>query len=92
MSGPTALIGPLLKKLRPDVTPHGFRATFKTWPSEKVETDFAVVEMCLAHEQKGVEKAHQRGGLLGKRRKLMELWADYCAKKPAQVIPLRTSA
>ena len=53
--------------------------------------------MALAHTIDGqVEAAYRRGELLEKRRKLMEAWAQYCAKpavvpKENNVVPLRTA-
>jgi integrase len=70
----------LLGKLRPIVTVHGFRATFKTWASE--ETDFApeIAEAALAHVRgNAVERSYNRGDLFDKRRQLTNDWATFCA-------------
>jgi len=77
---------------RSDVTIHGFRATFKTWASERTNFPSHVVELALAHTiGNAVERAYRRGDLFEKRRKLMEAWARYCMTNPAasEVIPLR---
>ena len=48
------------------------------------------VEMALAHAvPDAVEAAYRRGDLFGKRRKLMEAWANYCELASAQVLPLQ---
>jgi integrase len=61
-------------------TPHGFRATFKTWASETTNAPAVVVEMAIAHKIGGkLEAAYQRGELLAKRRELMDQWCKYCS-------------
>jgi hypothetical protein len=41
--------------------------------------------MALAHAIKNdVEAAYRRGDLFEKRRKLMEAWASFCSKPPAE--------
>ncbi len=69
----------LLKSMRPGVTVHGMRASFKTWARQ--ETNFAreVSEACLAHViSDATEAAYVRDDLFQKRRKLMTAWAKYC--------------
>jgi integrase len=61
------------------VTPHGFRATFRTWVAEQTAFPHEVAEAALAHTQVDkVVAAYQRGDLFEKRRKLMAQWAAYC--------------
>jgi integrase len=80
-----------------DITVHGFRSTFKDWATEKTNFPNIVSEMALAHTiDDEVEAAYRRGELLEKRRKLMESWAQYCAKpapvpKENNVVKLRTA-
>jgi integrase len=60
---------------------HGFRATFKTWASERGNFSRELVEMALAHiNADKVEAAYLRGDMLAKRRKLMDAWAQFCCK------------
>lgn len=67
-----------------DVTTHGLRSTFRDWAAERSNFPNEVVEMALAHAiPSAVEKAYRRGDLLGKRRNLMEAWAEFCAKPEA---------
>jgi integrase len=71
----------LLKRLglKGVVTTHGMRATFKTWASEATDFDRLAVERCLAHEiGNAVEASYLRGELLGKRKVIMQAWADHC--------------
>ena len=82
----------VLRRMDEPATVHGFRSSFRTWVAE--ETDFSgeVAEAALAHQNPNeVERAYQRGGLLDKRRKLMEAWGAYCASDTtrAKVVPIR---
>jgi integrase len=77
-----ALLKVLERMNRGDLTIHGFRATFKTWATERSNFPRELVEAALAHvlEDK-TEAAYQRGDMLQKRRRLMDAWADFCAKR-----------
>ena len=83
----------LLRRIgRGDLTAHGFRATFKTWASERTSIQNEIVEGALAHVIGGkVEQAYRRGDMFEKRRRLMQQWATFCTTAPAQgnVTPLR---
>ena len=68
------------------ITTHGFRSTFRDWVSEVTDFSPEVAEMCLAHTiGNKVEAAYRRGNLLEKRKKLLDVWGDYCVKKPLKV-------
>ena len=74
----------LLSRLRPGVTVHGFRATFRTWSA--VETNFQreVCEQSLGHVVgNDTERVYLRDSLFNKRRSLMEAWAAYCENPEA---------
>jgi len=59
-------------------TVHGFRSSFRTWASEQTDAPHAVMELSLAHAVgTAVEQAYARSDLLGRRRKLMQQWADF---------------
>ena len=74
----------MLRGMRPGLTVHGFRSTFKDWAAERTNYPNIVSEMALAHTiDNKVEAAYRRGDLLEKRRQLMRDWAQYCAEKPA---------
>jgi integrase len=88
-----ALLKVLERMGRGDLTAHGFRATFKTWASERTNFPRELVEAALAHVLGDkVEAAYQRGDLFDKRRRLMDAWAEFCAKRaPAgELITLRS--
>jgi integrase len=85
----------LARALPPGASPHGFRATFRTWAGER--TDFAreTAELALAHQVgSAVEQSYARGDQLSKRRGLMLAWATFCSTAPteADVIPFRAGA
>jgi integrase len=68
-----------LKRLRPGVTVHGFRSAFRDWASERTSFPEVVAEQCLAHAVGSkVERAYHRSDLFEKRRRLMEMWSDFC--------------
>ena len=75
------------------LTVHGFRSSFRDWAAERTSFPSEVAEMALAHVVGSkVEAAYRRRDLFDKRRRLMEAWAEYCAKAPAKkssVIALR---
>ena len=65
-------------------TVHGFRTSFRTWASERTDTDRAVMELSLAHRVgSAVEQAYARSDLLAKRRTLMARWAAYLTGRRA---------
>src|SRR5262249_24596924 len=69
----------LVKALRPDITVHGFRSTFRDWASECSDVPDRVVEAALAHVVGDApEAAYRRGDLFERRRQLMDAWARYC--------------
>jgi integrase len=62
-------------------TVHGLRSSFRDWVAERSSFPREVAEMALAHAiPNAVEAAYRRGDLFEKRRRLMDAWAEYCAK------------
>ncbi len=86
----------LLRRMKVDVTVHGFRSGFRDWSAECTGYAHEVAEMALAHTiENKVERAYRRGDLFDKRRRLMDDWATYCATIPAagaNVTPMRRNA
>jgi integrase len=73
-----AMLAVLERMCHGDLTAHGFRATFKTWASERTNFARDVIEGALAHAVGNkVEAAYQRGDLIEKRRRLMDAWAQF---------------
>jgi integrase len=67
-----------------DATPHGFRASFRTWVTEATNTPREVAEACLAHTVgDATEQAYARGDMFERRRVLMAAWYDYIEQQPA---------
>lgn len=81
----TALLS-VCQRMQVEATPHGFRASFKTWAANETAYPRDVIEAALAHtpENPKLEAAYQRGDLLDKRRRLMDDWSRFCgsAAKP----------
>lgn len=66
-----------------DYVTHGFRASFRTWASEKTHYARQLAELSLAHDERSsTESAYDRTDLLEKRRPLMQDWADHCCAVP----------
>jgi len=69
----------VLRRMKVDVTVHGFRSSFRDWAGEMTTTPREVAEAALAHTiGNSAEQAYRRGDALEKRRVLMETWARFC--------------
>lgn len=70
----------VLRRLKVDAVPHGFRSTFRDWAAERTHYPNEVAEMALAHAVGNkVEAAYRRGDLFEKRISMMKDWADFCS-------------
>ena len=72
-------------RARGEVTPHGFRSSFRDWAGETTPYPREVAEAALAHvvgDQ--TERAYRRGDALEKRRAMMNAWARYCSNEPGE--------
>ena len=87
-----ALLALLKRMERTDITPHGFRSTFRDWASECTNYPHEVQEMALAHIIRNkAEAAYRRGDLFEKRRSMMADWERYCETiAPAKVTSIRS--
>lgn len=85
----------LMRRMKVDVTVHGFRSSFRDWAAEQTGYAYEVAEMALAHTiGSATERAYRRGDLFNKRRRLMEDWARFCQSSDetsAKVTPIRRS-
>lgn len=74
-----------LRGLRPGLTVHGFRSTFRDWAADQTDYPHEVVEAALAHVvTDAVVRAYRRTSFFDKRRDLMNDWAAYLAgEQPA---------
>lgn len=81
------------QELRPGLTAHGFRSTFRDWAADQTGYPRDVAEMALAHTIKDKsEAAYRRSDMLERRARLMQDWATYCGTataKSAKVTPIR---
>jgi integrase len=67
-----------LRRMKLDITAHGFRSSFRDWAAEQTSFPREVCEMALAHViENRVEAAYRRGDLFEKRCDLMKTWANF---------------
>jgi integrase len=75
----TMAMAMVLRRMKVNVTVHGFRSSFRDWVAEETDHSAEVAEMALAHTIRNqVEAAYRRGDLLSRRKALMKDWQDYC--------------
>jgi integrase len=81
----------LLRRMKVEITVHGFRSTFRDWASEVTSFPHEVCEIALAHTiANKAEAAYRRGDLFEKRRKLMDAWSSFCGTaRTSKVVPIR---
>jgi integrase len=73
-----------MRVLRPGVTVHGFRSTFRDWAGDRTNYPRDIVEASLAHAiEDETEAAYRRSTAVEKRRRLMADWSRYCAQGAA---------
>jgi len=69
-----------------DATVHGMRSTFRDWCAEATNFPREIAEAALAHSNRDkVEAAYLRGDHFEQRRKLMNSWANWCARPAGAV-------
>jgi integrase len=70
----------VMRRMKVDAVPHGFRSTFRDWAGEQTNYPRDLAEQALAHVlENKVEAAYRRGDALEKRRTMMEDWAKFCS-------------
>ena len=72
----------LLREMKLSWHVHGFRSSFRTWATKRLNLTFVedrAVEACLDHVIKGeeVRLKYDRDGLLAERRMIAEKWATH---------------
>jgi integrase len=75
----------LLRRMKAEITVHGFRSTFRDWAGDATEYPRELVEQALAHTiENRAERAYRRRTAVERRRALMEDWAAFlgAASKP----------
>jgi integrase len=81
----------VMRRMKVDAVPHGFRSTFRDWVAERTAYPGEMAEMALAHTiGDKVEAAYRRGDQFDKRRNLMDDWARFIDMQPttSEVIPI----
>lgn len=69
----------VMRRMKRDEVPHGFRSSFRDWAAERTNYPREVAEMALAHTiGDKVEAAYRRGDLFEKRARMMQEWAKFC--------------
>jgi integrase len=67
-----------VRQLRPGVTTHGMRSSFRDWAGDCTAFPRDVAEAALAHKIKdATEAAYRRSDALARRRELMQAWGDF---------------
>ena len=60
------------------ITNHGFRASFRTWASDRPNYNREVCEISLAHDERDqTEGAYSRSDFFEKRRELVNTWSQF---------------
>jgi integrase len=78
-----ALLMLLQRRMNRQVTVHGFRSAFRDWAGDEGDVPRELAEASLAHVVKdATEAAYRRRTAVEKRRKVMQLWANYCLPQP----------
>jgi integrase len=71
---------------------HGLRSTFAQW-CQDTGKPADLCEAALAHQTgNAVRRVYARSDVLEPRRELMQAWAAFLNRRPADVVPLRASA
>jgi integrase len=85
----------VVRRMRVDAVPHGFRSTFKDWARSTTAYPDEVSELALAHVNSDATRAaYARDELLPKRHRMMRDWASFCKKVQTlgEVVPIRKRA
>ncbi len=78
----------VLRRMKSNVTAHGFRSAFRDWAAEATNHPREVCEMALAHTvENKVEAAYRRGDLFEKRRQLMMDWSAFVGAVKSKDVP-----
>jgi integrase len=72
---------------RNDITPHGFRSSFRDWAEERTKFKPSVIEAALAHKVGDkVEAAYLRTKLFTQRIPLMDAWSRFAIAMPSHKV------
>ena len=83
----------LLRRMKCEVTVHGFRSSFRDWATEVERVEYATAERCLAHAiGSDAALSYDRSDRLELRRPVMARWANYICPSDADVVPFAAAA
>lgn len=88
----------VLRRMSVGAVVHGFRSSFRDWAAERTNFPGDLAEMALAHAiGNKVEASYRRGDMFEKRRRMMEEWSAFCAKREGhaacgEVVPIGHAA
>ena len=84
------LLALLQRRMKPDVTVHGFRSAFRDWAGDEGEVPRELAEASLAHVvSDATERAYRRRSAVERRRGVMQAWCDFCLPPFADVVDIR---
>jgi integrase len=90
---PRAFENLLHKRLKVEVSCHGFRSTLRDWLGDCTNVERETCEMILAHTVQGVEGAYRRSTSIEKRGQALTLWGDYVTgAQVSKVVPFAAPA
>ena len=82
------LLALLQRRMKRNVTVHGFRSAFRDWAGDEGDVPRELAEASLAHVVKdATERAYRRKTAIERRRKVMQAWCDYCML-PSNVVDM----
>lgn len=82
----------IMRDMKVDATPHGFRSSFRDWAADETTYPSEVAEAALAHAVSDkIVAAYRRTDFLEKRRSLMAGWGAFCAQRIDNVVRLASS-
>jgi integrase len=84
------LLALLQRRMKRDVTVHGYRSAFRDWCGDEGEVPRELAEASLAHVVRvATERAYRRKTAIEKRRGVMQAWCAFCLPPFADVVDIR---
>jgi integrase len=81
------LLALLQRRMKRNVTVHGFRSAFRDWCGDEAAIDRDLAEASLAHVVRdATERAYRRRTAIERRRAVMQKWCDYCLPPSSAIV------
>jgi len=76
----------LMRDMKSVGVPHGMRSVFRVWAAERTNYPREIAEAALAHTigENSSERPYLRTSFFDKRRRLLQEWANFLDKEPAE--------